>query len=134
MTVHTMLYVVKHNYADVGEYTVGATVEDDVYSAQESMTQTIPIFGLDIMHRLSKLPLIFAFSINNNVNYTIGNISWSCDMGDNNTIESLENLTIDDSSFIYMKHEYDSGGNYVVNCTATNTTTTDYEDIFIHID
>ena len=96
------------------------------------MNVTINPFSVDGLKRLSDAsPNVFEFEINNNTAQTVNDISWSCDMGDTTTVDSTQNITLENTTFVYVQYNYTSSGTYTVNCSATNTTVTDYEDITV---
>ncbi|MFH1802529.1 MAG: LamG-like jellyroll fold domain-containing protein [archaeon] len=77
---------------------------------------------------------VFRFVINNTIDSTIENISWSLDTGENN-ISSQYNATLQSSEdlFVYVHYNYTTSGSHTVTATAQSDQYSDSESINIEV-
>ncbi len=123
------IVLVEFNYSTAGTYQVTATaLENTTQRGSESIFLTMNNISVDDLVRLySGSPNSFTFSIYNNIGETIPDVAWSCEMDDGNSINSTENMTITDISFVIFQYNYTTPGTYTINCSATNMTLSDFE-------
>jgi hypothetical protein len=125
---------VEHNFSGTGSFDVKANAtglrQSTIVTASLSSTVGIGDLVIDSFDDLNVngLDVIFEAQVKNNLGTdNITNINWSLTTDDGEIINATElfNLASNESIFIYVQHQYSSGGTYNPSFTASNLTYSD---------
>lgn len=128
---------VKYEYNSTTTYNPLFEVTNGTYSDTEtaSVLTYAPFEVTDLSELHSNRTLkIFGFEINNSVNQNLSNINWSLDTGSGFIYaDTLINLSISESVFIYVEYDYNNNGDYVVTAVARSGNINDSETISVEV-
>jgi len=124
---------VQYNFSNTGSFNVkaNATGLRESTTVTASLSSTVGIGDLVITTfddlNVQGTNVIFEAVAKNNLESNITNVNWSLDTNNNAIINTTQlfNLASNESIFIYVQHQYSSGGTFNPSFTAANPTYSD---------
>jgi hypothetical protein len=131
-----LLVYVAHEYSVQGDYTVTASTTGGEASASSNIpieVEYLSVRNFSIIN-ISGTERTFEAYVKNFMNVEMTNVSWSLNTG-NGIVSSTIPITLQsqEETFVFVKYDYGSTGDFTANFTAVNDSWNDLEELSITI-
>jgi hypothetical protein len=126
-----------YTFSGTGDFVINATAFDGASSYSKTINSSVTFIDVSDLAALniSGTKVLYEFIITNQMDTNLTNVTWTLNLGDNNSIDSSELIALfpNNNVFVYVDYTYSSSGSYEVNATAYNNTIQDSEIIEVNI-
>jgi hypothetical protein len=126
-----------YTFSGTGDFVINATAFDGASSYSKTINSSVTFIDVSDLAALniSGTKVLYEFIITNQMDTNLTNVTWTLNLGDNNSIDSSELIALfpNNNVFVYVDYTYSSSGSYEVNATAYNNTIQDSDIIEVNI-